>query len=92
MGECISCFKLFIPNIDELLCDDCVNEAYRHKPELYVKISLAGGNSFIVPQDEIGQALKNEFDADAQAGWSWEIALIEMSRAEYEELPEFAGH
>lgn len=89
---CGLCLKPFMSNLDACLCDACVNEAYRHKPELYVRISLADGSSFVVPQSEVGHALLNEFDADAQAGWSWTITLVEMSKAEYEALPEFAGH
>ena len=91
MDECVSCLKPFTPNLDGQICDACIHEAMRHKPELYARITLVGYGSYVQPLNEIGIAMGGEFDG-AETGAKWEIELIEMSKAEYEALPEFAGH
>lgn len=89
--RCVSCFSLFTPNLDKQICDECVKEAYRHQPKLYAKITLIGGGTYIQPLITLGNALDAEFDG-ASAGEKWLIELVEMSDAQYEELPDFAGH
>ncbi len=89
---CVFCDKTFTPNLDKCLCDVCVNEAYSHKPELYARITLIGGSGFVTDLNGVGMAFRNEFSADAEEGHKWTVELITMSRAEYEALPEFAGH
>lgn len=88
---CQSCDKPFTANLDKCICDACIKEAYSHKPTLYARITLIGYGSYIQPLNEVGIAMDGEFDG-AEAGTKWEIELLEMTPAEYEALPEFAGH
>lgn len=63
---------------------------YVDKPR-YAKITLHGGASYVQPLDQVVAALLADLDG-AGVGTKWTIELVEMTRAEYEALPEFQGH
>ncbi len=58
--------------------------------EQFVRISLVGGGIYIQPLDELINLLDEI--KDAEAGEEWHIQKIEMTKEDYEDLPEFMGH
>lgn len=59
----------------------------------YVEISLKDGGKYTQPIDDLGPLLTEIQEAAANGSESeWTVRLVEMSRLEYERLPEFTGH
>lgn len=59
----------------------------------YCKITLNGGGSYIQPMDQLHNALDGELDGlDIGEERTLSFELVEMTKTEYESLPEFAGH
>lgn len=57
----------------------------------YVKIKVHDGSSYIQPLSELHQALDGELD-DFHPGRKITIEIINVSKEDYEKLPEFTGH
>jgi hypothetical protein len=62
------------------------------KKHNFAKIkNLETGVSYIQPPNMLRDAFDGEFDG-AASGDKWEITLIRMTEAEFDELPEFEGY
>jgi hypothetical protein len=60
----------------------------------YVKIDLSIGSMYVQPLDDLQvliDEIKGAVDCD-NFDSIWTVSLVEMSEAEYAELPEFLGH
>lgn len=67
-----------------------MNETEQEEKELFVKITLLGGGTYTQPIGDLGPLFEelNEY----AIGTKWLLELVEMTRAEYDALPEFEGH
>jgi hypothetical protein len=57
----------------------------------FLRMTLDGGNSYILPIDHLSQPLDGELDG-AEMGDKWIIEWVEWFQEECEALPDFTGH
>lgn len=59
----------------------------------YIKIKLQGGAGYIQPVEELANAIYGELDGlDIGETAVIEFTPVDLTKLEYERLPEFTGH
>lgn len=61
--------------------------------EKFFKVKLIGGSSYIQPESELKNVLDGELDGlELGDKVLLEFSLVDITREQYEKLPEFSGH
>jgi len=76
------------------VCENCGAEPRTSndpdEKETFVQITLIGGSTYTQPLSDLGPLMEEL--AEYESGTRWLLELVEMTRAEYDLLPEFKGH
>lgn len=78
----------------DTVCAACMQLLEDNEPDLYVKVHLIGGGTYVQKLHQLGVIIEEIQTAAAcnDVGCRWEIELVEMTRKEYLALGEFEGH